>query len=142
MRQALALASEAAERNEVPVGAIVVHKGNVVGRGSNRTIELRDPTAHAELLAIRDACKRIESDRLLDCQLYSTLEPCPMCAGAILLARCNALYFGAHDLKWGATGTLYSITNDRRLNHVVPTFGGLLDVESTNLLSTFFSEKR
>lgn len=129
-------------RGEVPVGAVVVRNQEIVGRGSNRTEEEGEPTLHAEIVAIRNACREIGDKRLSDCQLYVTLEPCPMCAGAIVLARFQALFFGAYDAKAGAAGTLYTVTTDPRLNHVVETHGGILDEECAELLRQFFLEKR
>ena len=142
MAVALELAAEAAASDEVPVGAVVVCGDEVVGRGANRTLDDTDPTAHAEVVALRAAARELGRARLDGCRLYVTLEPCPMCAGAIVLARLDALFFGAHDAKGGATGTLYSITEDRRLNHRVPTIGGLLDDESIALLRQYFQGKR
>lgn len=142
MREALRLAEEAYRIGEVPVGAVVVRDERVIGTGYNRTIIDREPTMHAEMVAIRDACRREGGGRLEGCTIYVTLEPCPMCAGAIVLARFSHLYFGAYDAKAGATGTLYSITTDRRLNHTVDTFGGLCDEEGRELLQRFFRERR
>ncbi len=142
MRLALEEAARALAADEVPVGAVVVRAGQVVGRGRNRTVELGDPTAHAELLAIRDACRTIGDGRLEGCSLYVTLEPCPMCAGGIVLARLDQLVFGAFDAKAGAAGTLYTVTTDRRLNHVVETHGGLLDAECADVLREFFRDRR
>jgi tRNA(adenine34) deaminase len=142
MMLALQEAAAARDAGEVPVGAVVVRDGRVIGRGRNRTVELRDPTAHAELLAIRDACAYLGDGRLDGCALYVTLEPCPMCAGGIVLARLGQLLFGAFDAKAGATGTLYTITTDPRLNHRVETHGGVLDRECAALLRAFFLDRR
>ena len=142
MREALQEAEAAMERGEVPVGAVVVRNQEIVGRGSNRTEEEGEPTLHAEIVAIRNACRTLGDKRLSDCQLYVTLEPCPMCAGAIVLARLQGLFFGAYDAKAGAAGTLYTVTTDPRLNHVVETHGGILDEECVELLRCFFSNKR
>ncbi len=142
MRLALQEAEKALTRNEVPVGAIVVGNGEIVGRGENRTVREGDPTLHAEIVAIRDACRNLQVDRLEDCALYVTLEPCPMCAGAIVLARLPHLFFGAWDAKAGATGTLYTITTDPRLNHRVETHGGVLDAECAEVLQRFFRGRR
>lgn len=142
MREALLEAEAAMRIGEVPVGAVVVRAGEIVGRGSNRTIVEKDPTLHAEVVAVRDACRTLGAARLEGCALYVTLEPCPMCAGAILLARFDQLFFGAYDAKAGAAGTLYTITTDPRLNHRVETHGGILDEESAALLRRFFAERR
>ncbi|MCB0712140.1 MAG: tRNA adenosine(34) deaminase TadA [Ignavibacteriae bacterium] len=142
MRKALQLAEEAFGENEVPVGAIVVRDGEVIGRGRNRTVAAGEPTQHAEIIAIRDACRHLARERLDGSTLYVTLEPCPMCAGAIVLARLAGLFFGAYDEKAGAAETLYAITTDRRLNHQVETHGGVLDHECAAVLSRFFAAKR
>jgi tRNA(adenine34) deaminase len=142
MSAALEEARAALDAGEVPVGAVVIRGKEIVGRGHNLTRALSDPTAHAEMLAIRDACARLGISRLTDCSLYVTLEPCPMCAGAMVLARLDALYFGAFDPKAGAVSTLYSIVSDARLNHRVALCGGLLDDECALLLREFFAEKR
>lgn len=142
MRQALAEAASAADRGEVPVGAVVALGDRIIASAGNRVLEENDPTAHAEILALREAAQSFGSERIQGGRLYVTLEPCPMCAGAIVLARLRSLYFGAHDAKAGATGTLYAITDDRRLNHRVETLGGMLDDESRLLLQTFFRDRR
>ena len=142
MREALLLAEEASAADEIPVGAVVVRNGEIIGRGRNRTGVDRDATAHAELLAIRDACRTIGESRLEGCLLYVTLEPCPMCAGAIVLSRLSGLFYGAWDAKAGAAGTLYTITTDPRLNHRLETHGGVLDEECGELLSRYFRSKR
>jgi tRNA(adenine34) deaminase len=142
MREALAEAEAAAERGEVPIGAVVVREERIIGRGHNQRELLRDPTAHAEMLAITAAASAVGDWRLRDCALYVTLEPCPMCAGAMVLARLGRLVFGASDPKAGACGTLYEITSDARLNHIVPTIGGVLAEECARLLSSFFAAQR
>lgn len=142
MRIALQEAERAYEEGEVPVGAVVVHGERVIGRGHNQTMLLKDPTAHAEIIAITAAASAMEEGRLDGCSLYVTLEPCPMCAGAIVNARLAHLYFGAYDAKAGAAGTLYSITDDARLNHRAETIGGLLDNECAELLRAFFATRR
>src|SRR5712692_3464733 len=134
MEMALREAEFALKRKEVPVGAIVVQKGVVIGKGSNQTELLQDPTAHAEMIAITAAAAHLGSRRLEACALYVTLEPCPMCAGAIVLARIPLLVFGAYDPKAGACTSLYSITNDTRLNHRVHTIGGVLEEKCGMLL--------
>lgn len=142
MKEALREAEEAGASGDVPVGAVIVRDGVIVGRGGNRTVRDREPTLHAEIVAIRDACMRLGEGRLEECVLYVTLEPCPMCAGAIVLARLKGLFFGAYDSKAGAAGTLYTVTTDSRLNHSVETHGGVLDAESRELLQSFFRERR
>jgi tRNA(adenine34) deaminase len=142
MKLALAEAGRSYELKEVPVGAVVVYKGRVIGRGHNQMEQLQDPTAHAEMIAITAAANHLESRRLEECTLYVTLEPCPMCAGAIVMARIPTLVFGAYDPKAGACGTLYNITEDRRLNHFVHVIGGICDRESEMMLKDFFSKMR
>lgn len=142
MRAALRLAAEAAQRGEVPVGAVVVRDGEIVGSGANAREANLDPTAHAEVLAIREASRTVGSWRLYDCSLYVTLEPCPMCAGALVQSRLGALVFGAPDPKAGACGTLYNLCADPRLNHELPVTRGVLAEESGRLLSQFFAARR
>jgi tRNA(adenine34) deaminase len=142
MKHALLEAQKACEQNEVPVGAVVVQNGKIIGRGHNQIERLQDPTAHAEMIAITAAANHLESRRLDDCTLYVTLEPCPMCAGAIVLARIPTLVFGSFDPKAGASGTLYNITHDRRLNHTVHVISGVGDRESEKLLKRFFGKVR
>jgi tRNA(adenine34) deaminase len=142
MEQALREAERAMSSDEVPVGAIVVRDGIVVGKGSNQIEMLQDPTAHAEMIAITAAASTIESRRLEQCIMYVTLEPCPMCAGAIVLARLPVLVFGAYDPKAGACSSLYTITNDTRLNHKVHTVGGVLEERCGELLKSYFAGKR
>ena len=142
MREALGEAGAAAERGEVPIGAVVVREERIIGRGHNQRELLRDPTAHAEMLAITAAAEAVGDWRLSDCALYVTLEPCPMCAGAMVLARLGRLVFGARDPKAGACGTLYEITSDARLNHIVPTTGGVLAEECGRMLTEFFEAQR
>ena len=142
MKHALLEAQKAYEQEEVPVGAVVVQNGKIIGRGHNQIERLQDPTAHAEMIAITAAANHLESRRLDDCTLYVTLEPCPMCAGAIVLARIPTLVFGSFDPKAGASGTLYNITHDRRLNHTVHVISGVCDRESELLLKGFFGRVR
>ncbi len=142
MSQALREAHSALREDEVPVGAVVVHNDRVIGRGHNQVELLHDPTAHAEMIAITAAAEALGSKWLEDCTLYVTLEPCPMCAGAIVNARIPRLIFGAYDAKAGAAGTLYSITTDRRLNHMSETYGGVLDVECAELMREYFQRRR
>ena len=142
MRQALAEAMRARAEEEVPVGALIVRDGLVIGRGANATERQQDPTAHAEMLAIRQAVATAESRRLLDATLYVTLEPCAMCAGAVVLARIPRLVFGAFDPKSGACGSLRNVVQDSRLNHVCTVEGGVLDEECADLLKQFFAQLR
>ncbi len=142
MDLALKEAGVALARKEVPVGAIIVQRGVVIAKGSNQTEMLNDPTAHAEMIAITSAASHLGSRRLDDCILYVTLEPCPMCAGAIVLARMPILVFGAYDPKAGACTTLYTITNDTRLNHRVHTVGGVREEQCGGILKEFFKARR
>lgn len=142
MDLALREAEVALRRKEVPIGAVIVKNGAVIGKGSNQTEMLQDPTAHAEIIAITAAAAHLGSRRLDDCSLYVTLEPCPMCAGAIVLARLGLLVFGSYDPKAGACTTLYTITNDTRLNHRVHTVGGVGEEKCSSLLREFFAARR
>jgi tRNA(adenine34) deaminase len=142
MRQALALAEKAREDGEIPIGAVAVLDDHPVGRGYNRTEALQDPTAHAEMLAITAAADALGSRRLEGVTLYVTLEPCCMCAGALVLARVSRLVFGCWDSKAGACGTLYNIPQDARLNHRLLVTGGLLQDQCTAMLSDFFKSLR
>ncbi len=142
MREALAEAQRAGKAGDVPVGAIVAAGTAVVGRGYNQREQLRDPTAHAEILALRDAAKTLGTWRLAECVLVVTLEPCVMCAGALAQARIGALAFGAADSKGGACHSLYTLPADGRLNHTYPVVGGILADESRRLLSRFFHDIR
>jgi tRNA(adenine34) deaminase len=142
MEEALALARRALDSDDVPVGAIVVRGGAVIGRGCNQREQLQDPTAHAEIIAITAAAQSVGHWRLEGCTLYVTLEPCPMCAGAVVLARIPRVVFGAYDPKAGACGTLYEITTDPRLNHRAETVGGVLADECAELLRAFFRQRR
>jgi tRNA(adenine34) deaminase len=143
MREALALAREARGRGEVPVGAVIVDQhGRVLGKGFNQTEALRDPTAHAEILAIGAAANALDSPRLTGTTMYVTLEPCAMCAGALVQARVERLVFGAIDPKAGACGSLFDIVDDRRLNHRLRVSPGCLADESGFLLRSFFDSLR
>jgi tRNA(adenine34) deaminase len=142
MQMALALAEEAGKNGEVPVGAIVVKDGVVIGRGSNAPISQHDPSAHAEIQAMRDAAKSIGNYRLVDCTLYVTLEPCAMCTGAIQHARIARLVFGANDPKTGACGSVINLMAETRLNHHTEVTGGVLATECGSLLSQFFASRR
>jgi tRNA(adenine34) deaminase len=142
MRRALDLARQAFEQEEVPIGAVVVHDGRIIGEGYNQRETLQDPTAHAEMLALTQAAGSLGSWRLLDCTLYVTLEPCPMCAGAIVQARIPRVIYGAADPKAGACHTLYKITSDPRLNHQCTVMGGVLLTECRGILQEFFALQR
>lgn len=142
MRQALALAAEAEICGEVPIGALVVRDGEIVGRGYNAPIGCADPTAHAEVRAIRDAARRLANYRLSGCTLYVTLEPCSMCAGAILHARIARLVYGAPDPKTGACGSVIDLFADERLNHHTRVVAGVLAEECGALLRRFFAARR
>ena len=142
MRAALVEARRATEHGDVPVGAIVVRDGVVIATAGNQREHLNDPSAHAEVLALRAAAAHLGTWRLDDCTLYVTLEPCVMCAGAIINARVGTVVFGAPDLKAGALGSLYNIAADPRLNHEPVVRHGVLGEESASLLHEFFSERR
>ena len=142
MARALELARAGGLRGEVPVGAVVVRSGVVLAESHNRTVERGDPTAHAELVAIRAAARRLGDWRMTGCTLYVTLEPCAQCAGAIVLARIPRLVFGARDPKSGMAGSLGNLVQDTRLNHRVELRGGVLADESSRLLRTFFRARR
>ena len=142
MKAALRESQRAFDTNEVPVGAVIVLEGKIIGRGYNQIERLKDPTAHAEMIAIPAASNHLQSRRLERCTMYVTMEPCPMCAGAIVLARIPTLVFGVFDPKAGACGTLYNITEDKRLNHTVHVVGGICEGESEALLKEFFSKVR
>ncbi len=142
MAEALALAERAGARGEVPVAALVVHRGKVVGRGYNLRETLQDPTAHAEIVALREAARTIGYWRLLDTTLYVTLEPCPMCAGALINARVPRLVFGCRDPKAGAVRSLYHICEDERLNHRLEVVEGVLGDRCSRVLKDFFAAKR
>ncbi len=142
MREALTEAWKAYLIAEVPIGAVVVKDGRVIGRGHNLRESSKDPTAHAEIIAIREAAKYLGGWRLTGCSLYVTIEPCPMCAGAIYQARLDKLVYGAPDLKAGAAGTLYNIPQDDRLNHQMEVIPGVLLDECANIMKSFFKELR
>jgi len=142
MAEALAEAMKAFDADEVPVGAVIVHNGKIIGRAHDQRELLNDPTAHAEMIAITQAASALESWRLDDCTMYVTLEPCVMCAGAIVLARLPRLVYGAANPKAGAVGTLYDIPRDARLNHTVEVTSGVLERECGEILTEFFSRKR
>ena len=142
MQIALDLAHKAALNNEVPVGAIVVKNGEIIGRGSNAPISLQDPTAHAEIQALREAAAHLGNYRLVDCTLYVTLEPCAMCAGAIQHARIKKLVYGASDPKTGACGSVVNLMTETKLNHHCEMVRGVLAIECGTVLSEFFKQRR
>lgn len=142
MNEALRLAREAAMAGEVPVGAVVVKNGSIIGRGRNRTEELKNPMAHAEMSAMQDAVQNTDGFRLTDCDLYVTLEPCSMCAGAIVHCRIQRLIIGASDPKTGACGSVLNITEHPALNHHPSIKSGVLEKECSEILRDFFRQKR
>jgi tRNA(adenine34) deaminase len=142
MRHAMELAEQAAAEDEVPVGALIVQRGRVIASAYNQREQLADPTAHAEMIAITQAAAHLNSWRLLDCELYVTLEPCPMCAGAILQARIPRVVYGAIDTKAGAVDSLYRLLNDDRLNHRCEVVSGVLAKACGRVLTEFFERKR
>jgi len=142
MRHALELASQSQAAGEVPVGAVVVRDGEIVGRGFNAPISRHDPSAHAEMMALRDAAQRLGNYRLVGCELFVTLEPCLMCAGAIMHARIARLVYGASDPKTGACGSIVDVFAERRLNHHAEVTGGILAEECGAMLSNFFALRR
>ncbi len=142
MREALALAQRAWDAGEVPVGAVVVQNNEVIGRGFNQPISSNDPTTHAEIVALRDAAQHRKNYRLVDCELYVTLEPCMMCVGAMLHARLKRVVFGASDPKTGVCGSVMNLPAEEKLNHHATFEGGVLSEECAALLKAFFREKR
>jgi tRNA(adenine34) deaminase len=142
MLTAIEEAERAASEGEVPVGALVLRDNRVIGAGHNMPITMRDPTAHAEIVALRDACASLGESRLDGADLYVTLEPCVMCVGALIHARIVRVYYGARDEKAGALGSVYDLGRDRRLNHSLEVYGGIMASESANLLREFFAQRR
>lgn len=142
MRLSIALAQQAADEGEVPVGAVAIRNGLIIGQGYNRKEAANDPTAHAEIIALKQAAKAIGNWRLTDVTLYCTLEPCPMCAGAMIQARLSRLLYGARDLRFGADGSVVDVLNSDQFNHQVSVERGLLESESAALLQTFFRNLR
>lgn len=142
MFAALQEAEKAHEINEVPIGAVIVHQNKIIGRGYNQTEMLKDPTAHAEMLAITAASNYLQSKFLDECDLYVSVEPCVMCSGAILLARIQNLYFGTYEPKFGACGSLFNVIESGKYNHKPNVFSGIYSDESKNLLEKFFTTKR
>lgn len=142
MQVALKEAERAYDEGEVPVGAVIVHAGEVVGRGHNMVERLQDPTAHAEIIAVTAACETLGTKVLRGCSVYVTIEPCPMCAGALVWAKVDRLVFGALDDKAGAASTLFNIPQDRRLNHQMQVVSGIESDQAAALMQTFFRERR
>jgi len=142
MRQALVLARQAAEAGEVPVGAVVVAAGEIIGRGSNSPISRSDPTAHAEILAMREAAQALGNYRLEDATLYATMEPCVMCAGALVAARVKTLVFGTRDLRFGGVRSKFRVADSEILNHRVEVVEGVLAAECVEILQRFFEARR
>ena len=142
MRHALEQAAAAYEADEVPVGAVIVHEERIIAAAHNQREQLRDPTAHAEMIAITQAAESVNSWRLDECRLYVTLEPCPMCAGAIVMSRIPLVVYGASDPKGGAVESLYRLLSDERLNHRAEVISGVLPGPCAELLTHFFEEKR
>ncbi len=142
MKSAFREAEKAFEKGEVPIGAVVVKKGQIIGRGFNQCESLTDPTAHAEIIAITSASNTIKDWRLKDCSLYVTKEPCPMCAGALLNAHINLLGFGMYDEKEGCCGSLYQLCRDPRFKHQLTVKGGILEDPCTLMIQEFFKKQR
>ncbi len=142
MQAAFKEAEKAYEKKEIPIGAVVVFEDRIIGKGHNQVETLRDPTAHAEMIALTSAAEYLSSKVLLGCTMYVTLEPCPMCAGAIVLSKLEALYFGAYDNKSGACGSVLNITNNLSLNHRLSVTGGIMDKQCGELIRSFFDVKR
>jgi tRNA(adenine34) deaminase len=142
MSEALKEAQKAFDADEVPVGAIIVHEGRVIGRAHNQIKLLKDPTAHAEMIALTQAADHLKNERLINAVVYVTIEPCSMCAGALVLARVKRLVYGASDPKTGACGSVVNIVNNKKLNHRIKTEKGALKEECVALLKGFFKKKR
>jgi tRNA(adenine34) deaminase len=142
MSHALKLAELAEQQGEIPVGAVLVKNDQIIGEGWNQSITLNDPTAHAEVMAIRDAGNKVDNYRLVGSTLYVTLEPCPMCAGALVHSRIEKLVFGASDLKTGAAGSVMNIVSHAQLNHQVEVYSGVMQHECSASISAFFKKRR
>ena len=142
MKQALKLAEQAYDEDEVPVGAIVVYKNRIVAKAYNQVERLNDPTAHAEMLAITSACASLEEKYLSDCTLYVTLEPCPMCSGALVWSKVGQVIFGASDPQAGGCGSIFNIIQHKKLNHKPEVVQGVLELECEDILKRFFRQKR
>lgn len=142
MSLALKEAEKAFKKGEVPIGCIIVHDGRIVGRGHNLRETKNDPTLHAEIAAIKKASKKLSSWRLANSTVYVTVEPCIMCMGALILARVKRVVFGCHDKKWGACGSLYDISKDKRLNHRIEVVSGVMERECREVMQAFFKDLR
>jgi len=142
MQRAYELAQQAEQHNEIPVGAVVVYQGKIIGEGFNQSILLNDPSAHAEMIAIRQAGKYLNNYRLLDCTLYVTLEPCPMCAGLLVHSRIKRLVYASPDLKTGAAGSIFNLVGTSQLNHQIVVDNGIMVEQCSELLSGFFKRRR
>lgn len=142
MRAAIEAAKIAEDNGDVPIGAVIVHEGRIIGRAWNQRQQLNDPTAHAEIIALTQAAAALESWRLNGCTIYVTLEPCTMCAGALVLARIDRLVYGCSDPKAGACGSLYNIVQDERLNHRLEVTAGVLAADCSGQLQEFFAKRR
>ena len=142
MRQAIELAKQAEAHDEIPVGAVLVAEGKIIAEGFNQSIMLNDPSAHAEMQAIRQAGNVLDNYRMLDCTLYVTLEPCPMCAGLLVHSRIKRLVYASKDPKTGAAGSVFNLTQDSRLNHQVEVTSGVIADECSEMLSAFFKRRR
>lgn len=142
MYAALEEAEKALDKNEVPIGAVVVYNNRIIGRGFNQVELLKDTTAHAEMLAITAASNHLQTKYLTECDLYVTVEPCIMCSGAIMLSRLRSVYFGAFEPKFGAVGSLFNLLEQNKYNHNVKVFSGVYSQESQSLLKSFFANKR
>jgi tRNA(adenine34) deaminase len=142
MQEALKEARKAFERDEVPVGAVIVFKDRIIARAYNQIVTLKDPTAHAEMIAITQAADYLKNERLINCSLYVTIEPCAMCTGASVLARMKRIVYGARDPKSGACGSILNLANNKELNHKIEVFSGILREDCSLLLKEFFGRKR
>jgi len=142
MKQALLCAKKAFILDEVPVGAVIVKDGKIISKGFNKSITSNDTTAHAEIVALRKACKKFGNYRLNGCTVYVTIEPCAMCAGALIWARVEKIIFGAYDSKAGACGSVFDITAEKKLNHKIKVSGGLLQEECATIMKEFFKNRR
>jgi len=142
MQKALNCAKKAYNIEEVPIGAVIVKDNKIIAKGYNKSITLQDSTAHAEIIAIRKACKKLNNYRLNDCSIYVTIEPCSMCVGALILSRIKKIYFGAKDIKAGGCGSVFNIASDNRLNHKIEVSSGLLEEECARIIKEFFQNRR
>lgn len=142
MRKAFVLAEQANEVGEIPIGAVIVHDNQIIGRGYNQTEMLKDATAHAEMIAMSSASATLKNKYLQDCTLYVTLEPCPMCAGALVWTKIKRIVFGAADPKSGACGSVFNLANNNKLNHKIEVIQGVLEQDCEWILKQFFAKKR